>query len=199
VHRLSLIIGALLAATACGSTSTAPTNTPNTFHAEVADPAGDAAVSAAVPTPPDLIHGSVDVGGGSLTVTIQFAPGTLNRASTLLTIQLDTDQNPATGIPAANGVGIDYVLSMYGPTGTIVQQATPATCANGGACYTQVGTASLGLGTDTMTTTIPLSMLGNADGRLNYRVFASVPQPAPTPTITTDVMPDITLPPAHVP
>jgi hypothetical protein len=199
VHRLSLIIGALLAATACGSTSTAPTNTRNSFHAEVADPAGDAVVSSAVPTPPDLIHGSVDVGGGSLTVTIQFAPGTLNRTSTLLTIQLDTDQNPATGIPAANGVGIDYVLSMYGPTGTIVQQATPATCANGGACYTQVGTASLGFGTDTMTTAIPLSMLGNVDGRLNYRVFASVPQPAPAPTITTDVMPDITLPPSHVP
>jgi hypothetical protein len=199
MHRVSLIIGALLAATACGSTSTTPTNTPNTFHAEVTDPAGDAVASAAVPTPPDLIHGTVDVGGGSMTVTIQFAPGTLNRASTLLTIQLDTDQNPATGIPAANGIGIDYVLSLYGPTDTIVQQATPSTCVNGSACYTQVGTVALNIGTDTMTTTIPLSMLGNAGGRLNYRVFASVPQPAPAPTITTDVMPDITLPPAHVP
>jgi hypothetical protein len=198
VHRPSLLIGALLAATACG-TSTTPTNTSNTFHAEVSDPSGDATVSAAVLLPPDVIHGTVDVSGGVLTVTIQFAPGTLNRASTLLTIQLDTDQNPSTGIPAANGIGIDYVLSLYGPTSTIVQQATPSTCAAGGTCYTQVGTASLSIGTDTMATTIPLSMLGNANGRLNYRVFAAVPQPAPTPTITTDVMPDIALPPAHVP
>jgi hypothetical protein len=47
-----------------------------------------------------------------------------------------------------------------------------------------------------MATTIPLSMLGNADGRLTYRVFAGAPA---TQTITTDVMPDITLPPTHVP
>jgi hypothetical protein len=47
-----------------------------------------------------------------------------------------------------------------------------------------------------MATTVPLSMLGNAVGRLNYRVFASV---TANPTITTDVMPDMTLSPAHVP
>lgn len=197
--RLPLFAAMVLLTNACGSSSTAPTSTSTAFHAEVNDPTGDAAVSAAVPLPPDVIHGTADVGDGNVTLTIQFAPGTLNRASTLLTIELDTDQNAATGIPAANGVGIDYVLSLYGPTGTIVQQATPSTCTNAGACYTQVGTASLSIGTDTMTTTVPLSMLGNASGRLNFRVFASVPQPAPTPTITTDVMPDITLPPAHVP
>ena len=112
---------------------------------------------------------------------------------------LDNGPVPTINNNMGIGFGIDYVLSLYGPTGTIVQQATPATCASGGACYTQAGTTSLSFGTDTMTTTIPLSMLGSAAGRLNYRVFASVPQPAPTPTITTDVMPDITLPPAHVP
>ena len=190
------VLGAIVLLTAaCGSSTTAPTNGPLTLHAEVTDPAGDGVASAGAPTPPDLIHGTVDVAGGNLTVTIQFAPGTLD-PSTLLTVELDTDQNQATGIVAATGIGIDYVLSLYGPTQTLVQRASPSTCAGGGDCYTQVGTASLGIGTDTMTTTVPLSMLGNASGRLNYRVYAGV---LAHPTITTDVMPDVTLPPAHVP
>lgn len=193
--RVSVLGAIVLLTAACGSSTTAPTNAPPTLHAEVTDPAGDGVASAGVPTPPDLIHGTVDVAGGNLTVTIQFAPGTLD-LSTLLTIELDTDQNAATGIVAATGIGIDYVLSLYGPTQTLVQRANPSTCGTGGDCYTQVGTASLSMGTDTMTTTVPLSMLGNASGRLNYRVFAGV---LAHPTITTDVMPDVTLPPAHVP
>jgi len=195
--RLSVLAATILLTTSCASSTTTPTNAPLTLHAEVTDPAGDGVVSAGVPTPPDLIHGSVDVGGGNLTVTIQFAPGTLD-LSTLLTIELDTDQNPATGIVAATGVGIDYVLSLYGPTQTLIQRANPSTCASGGDCYTQVGTASLNVGTDTMSTTVPLSMRGNATGRLNYRVYAGVLAHSTT-TVTTDVMPDVTLPPAHVP
>jgi hypothetical protein len=68
----------------------------------------------------------------------------------------------------------------------------PSSCPSGGNCYTHLATASISVGTDTMATTIPLSTLGNADGRLNYRVFAGAPANA---TITTDVMPDMTLPP----
>jgi len=194
MHRLFLLIGVLAAATACGSSPTTPSSTVNTFHAEVTEGAGDAVVSAAVPTPPDLIHGTLDVGGGNLTVTIQFAPGTLG-PSTVVTILLDTDQNPATGFNDT-GYGIDYGVSLYASTAAFIQKANPSSCAGGGNCYTYVGTASVSLGTDTMATTIPLSMLGNADGRLHYRVFAGAPANA---TITTDVMPDMTLPPAHVP
>jgi hypothetical protein len=194
MHRLSFLIGVLVAATACGSPSTTPSSTLNTFHAEFTEAAGDAVVSAAVPMPPDLIHGTLDVGGGNLTVTIQFAPGTLS-PSTVVTILLDTDQNPATG-HLATGYGIDYGVSLYASTEAFIQKANPPSCASGGNCYTPVGTASVSLGKDTMATTIPLSMLGNADGRLNYRVFAGAPANS---TITTDVMPDMTLSPAHVP
>ena len=198
--RRLCVLGVLVAATACGSSSTTPSNattpsnTANTFHAEVTDPAGDEVASAAVPTPPDLIHGSVDVGGGNLRVTFQFAPGTLS-PSTVATILLDTDQNAATGFNDT-GYGIDYGVSLYASTAAFIQKANPSSCASGGNCYTYVGTASVSLGTDTMATTIPLSMLGNADGRLSYRVFAGAPANA---TITTDVMPDMTLPAAHVP
>jgi len=183
--RRLCVLGVLVAATACGSSpttpsnATTPSNTANTFHAEVTDPAGDEVVSAAVPTPPDLIHGTVDVGGGNLRVTFQFAPGTLG-PSTVVTILLETDQNPATGFNDT-GYGIDYGVSLYASTAAFIQKA---------------GTASVSLGTDTMATTIPLSMLGNADGRLTYRVFAGAPA---TQTITADVMPDITQPPTHVP
>ena len=170
MHRLFLLIGVLAAATACGSSPTTPSSTVNTFHAEVTEGAGDAVVSAAVPTPPDLIHGTLDVGGGNLTVTVQFAPGTLG-PSTVVTILLDTDQNPATGFNDT-GYGIDYGVSLYASTAAFVQKANPSSCASGGNCYTYVGTASVSVGTDTMATTIPLSMLGNADGRLTYRVFA---------------------------
>ena len=192
--RLFLLIGVFVAVTACGSPPTTPSRTANTFHAEVTDAGSDAVVSAAVPTPPDLIHGTLDVGGGNLTVTVQFAPGTLS-PSTVVTILLDTDQNPATGF-VATGYGIDYGLSLYASTEAFIQKANPSSCASGGNCYTYLATASISLGTDTMATTIPLSTLGNADGRLNYRVFAGAPANL---TITTDVMPDMTLPPARVP
>jgi hypothetical protein len=198
--RRLCVLGVLVAATACGSSpttpsnATTPSNTANTFHAEVTDPAGDEVVSAAVPTPPDLIHGTVDVGGGNLRVTFQFAPGTLG-PSTVVTILLETDQNPATGFNDT-GYGIDYGVSLYASTAAFIQKANPSSCASGGNCYTYVATASVSLGTDTMATTIPLSMLGNADGRLTYRVFAGAPA---TQTITADVMPDITQPPTHVP
>jgi hypothetical protein len=61
--RLFLLIGVLVAAIACGSSPTTPSRTANTFHAEVTDAASDAVVSAALPTPPDLIRGTLDVGG----------------------------------------------------------------------------------------------------------------------------------------
>jgi hypothetical protein len=192
--RLFPLIGVLVAAFACGNSPTTPSRTANTFHAEVTDAASDAVVSAAVPTPPDLIHATLDVGGGNLTVTVQFAPGTLS-PSTVVTILLDTDQNPATGFNDT-GYGIDYGVSLYASTQAFIQIANPSSCASGGNCYTYLATASISLGTDTMATTIPLSTLGSADGRLNYRVFAGA---GTNPTITTDVMPDITLPPAHVP
>jgi len=185
---------------ACGNNGPTAPSSPSLFHAEVTDPIGDAVASAGVPNPPDLVHGTVDVAGGNLTLTIQFAPGTFDRQTTHLTIELDTDQNPATGI-FAGSVGIDYIVDMWAARTpqTLVQQATPTTCAAGGACYVQVGTTSVTVGTDSMTATVPLVMLGNASGRLNYRVFAYGSPQLTTPTVVADVMPDISLPPAHVP
>src|SRR5216110_477571 len=102
--RLAGLAAIVFLAAACGSSgpsSTTAPSSPSSFHAEVADPVGDAVASAGVPNTPDVMHGTVDVGGGNVTLAIQFAPGTLDRATTRLTIELDTDQNPATGIVGA--------------------------------------------------------------------------------------------------
>jgi len=204
VHRLAIgAATAILSTAACGSNTTSPTAapSPNIFHAEVTDPVGDVVVTAGVPRPPDLVHATVDVVDGSVTLTIQFAPGTMSAQTTRLTIQLDTDQNASTGIPGGNGVGIDYILDLWAVRAqqTLVQQAQPASCASGSTCYTDVGAVSVTVGTETMSTTVPLAMLGNASGRMNYRVFAYTLPQATAPTVVADVMPDITVPAAHVP
>jgi hypothetical protein len=98
-------------------------------------------------------------------------------------------------------MGIDYVLDIWparSPS-TFTLQATPATCSSGGTCYVQVGTSTGTVGTNSLTTTTPLSMLGNATGRLNYRVLAYTSPATTTPTVVADVMRDISLPPAHIP
>jgi hypothetical protein len=197
-HVVPVLVALVSAACANSPSPSAPS--PATLHAEVSDPVGDAVPSPGVPISPDLVHGAADVSGGSITFTVQFAAGTMNAQTTRLTIELDTDQNASTGIAAA-GVGIDYILDLWPVRAqqTLVQQATPASCATGGMCYITVGSASVSVGTDTMSSTVPLTLLGNASGRMNYRVFAYTSPPSTTPTVVADVMPDITLAPAHVP
>ena len=199
---MRLAIGATtVILTACGSsTTTSPTvPSPNLFRAEVIDSVGDAVASPGVANAPDLVHGTFDVSSGNITFTIQFAAGTLNSQSTRVTVELDTDQDASTGNRVAGPLGVDYSLDLYAASQTTISRATPSTCSSGGQCYTTVGTASLTLGTDTMTATVPLATLGNASGRMNFRVGSYVfPSPV-TPTPSADWMPDITLPPAHVP
>jgi hypothetical protein len=194
-----LVTGAITVMLIACSTTTSPTRSENTFHADVVDPVGDAVAATGVTNPPDVVHGTVDVSSGNLTVTLQFAPGTLNAQSTRVAIELDTDQDASTGNRVAGPLGVDYVLDLYATSQTTISRATPSTCSSGGPCYTTAGTASLSLGTDTMTATVALTTLGNASGRLNFRVGTYVfPSPV-TPTPTADWMPDITLAPGHVP
>jgi len=49
-----------------------------------------------LPTRPDFVHRTLNVGGGNVTVTVRFASGTLT-PSMVATIQLDIDPNPAIG------------------------------------------------------------------------------------------------------
>src|SRR5215471_5809195 len=125
LQRLVAIVGVALTIAGCGSSTPSAPSSPATLHSETADPLGDAIVSAGNPIPPDLVHAVADVVSGSLTFTIQFASGTFDRATTRVTIELDTDQNPATGNAAAGPIGIDYVLDLWTARNppAIVQQA----------------------------------------------------------------------------
>ena len=196
-----ILVSLAVGTASCGSSPTASSSSSVTFHAEASDPVGDAVSAPGVPSAPDLVHGTVDVANSNATFAIQFAPGTMSLQTTRLTVELDTDQNPATGITGASGLGIDYVLDLWAArtdSQTLIQHAMPATCSSGGVCYTDVGSAPLTLGTDTVSTTVPLAMIGNASGRMNVRVFAYA-SPQNATSAVADVMPDITLAPVHVP
>ena len=68
---------------------------------------------------PDIVSASVVVNDSWITFTMQFAPGTLDLATTKSAFNVDADQNSATGI-SWNGLGVDFVVSQgyLGNTGT---------------------------------------------------------------------------------
>jgi len=103
----------LLAAMSCGGSTTAPATT--ALHAEVSDRTGDAVPDPGVPVSPDLVHGTVDVSAGNITIAVQFAPGTFDRSTSRLTIELDTDQSASTGLRTADGLGVEYALDVFAP------------------------------------------------------------------------------------
>jgi hypothetical protein len=105
----------ILLAAACGGGSTT-TPTPTALHAELGDPGGDALADPSVSVSPDLVHATVDVSAGNIAFAIQFAPGTLDRSTSRVTIELDTDRNSSTGIRQADGVGVEYAVDMWAPT-----------------------------------------------------------------------------------
>jgi len=195
VKRVARIASFLvsLAAIAC-SNSTSPTTASTTLHAEVADPIGDAVVDARVPRPPDLVHATADAAIGSITFVVQFAPGTLDRQTTRVSVLLDTDQDGSTGIRQGNGLGADYGVDVAAASGlAAVTKANPAACAARLSCFDPVGSVPLTFLTDAVQLTVPLSLLGDDDGRMNFQMSSYV-MVAPLTSVTFDFMPDSNLP-----
>jgi hypothetical protein len=71
---VQLAVAATIVTPACGGRSTTAPST-SALHAEMSDPSGDAVAPTGIATPPDLIHGTVDVSGG---------PSTFNSPPTVL-------------------------------------------------------------------------------------------------------------------
>ena len=173
------------------------------FHVQVLDPAGDAAAVGGVTQPPDLAGGIVDVREGRITFDIRFAKGTLDPATTRLTIELDTDQLESTGMHTTYGLGIDYVLDLWAPTRqALVLKAVPSGgCTTESPCYTRTAMTPLIVMPDEMMATINLSELGPSDGRMRFRVLAYAMTPGVSPQLPTkiaDFMPDVASPPGRV-
>ena len=99
----------------------------------------------------------------------------------------------AAALPAAD-YGIDLVAST---TLANVTRADPAGCAAQLSCFNVAGSAPITVGTDSMQVTVPLSLLGNADGRMAFAMNAYVLVATAT-AVVFDVMPDANQSPARV-
>lgn len=170
-------------------------------HGEATDPVGDAVPVPGAAHPPDLVHGAVDIVKGEVTFGIRFANGSLDDQTTRVTIELDVDRNPATGIRTPQGLGIDFIVDLWARNGeATIERAVPTgACTTASPCYATVGRAYFRTVDDEMRATIPAALVGITDGPVTFRVMAYVsPQDTDRPTIVSDVMPDQHLPPGVV-
>jgi hypothetical protein len=150
---------------------------PQRLHAEVRDSSVDALPDYRVLVTPDIVLALVDVGADEIVFRLRHRPGSFDSSITRLTIELDTDQNASTGLES-----IEYSVFVYpaGAKGADVARAT-----NTG--HTVVATVPVSFVTDGCDLAIPRSLLGNEDGRFDFRVKVYA-QPA-LPLIL-DVLPD---------
>jgi len=199
------VAGIVLASVSCGGSKAPPSSpTPtSTFHGAVSDPRGDRLAVLGLTIPPDLIGATIDVSGGSATILVTFAPGTLERTFTMFSVLLDTDENPATGnagiIGDSTTFGWDYSISGVNPQGSTVAQIVRALGPGQPGQVTPIGTATVTFPSDDQArVTVPLSLLGNDDGRMNFKVSGQQWITMSSATGVLDWMPDVGLPPGQV-
>jgi hypothetical protein len=168
---------------------------------QVSDPAGDAYDASNVSPDPDLVSATGTVTGENLILNVQFAPNTFSTASSGAQFMLDTDRNPQTGHPGVNAgcqddaslIGNEYVVDMnfYNNTGQARLRKNNGTCNS----FSNVGVFDVVIKNNGMEVTIPLALLGSADGRMNFKVasYAVLTEGGGT-TGVLDYMTDIGLP-----
>jgi len=194
-------VALLVTAAACSGSNTSP-SVPS-LTGSVTDPAGDTVIlpvlrdglllTPFVPVAPDLIAAALDASGGSLTATISFAPGTFSRTDSFACVMLDVDENAGTGVPSPGGdvpLGYDYSICAVSPRASTTAQVSQWSSG------TAVGVGSVAAtfpSADQVRFTVPLSMLGNDDGRMAFKVQSM--QWVDLPILNTasiDWMPDLT-------
>lgn len=185
---LTLAAGFCLAGCSKGSptTPTAPSTPPaptRGIFGEVTDPIGDAQARplAGVTAPPDLVGATIEAKDGLLTATVSFAAGTMSQSNTRWFIQLDLDQDPATGAHRGEAVvsdpliGYEYIIS-FGSSPGVAQTGILRMRFDGNVrrwFSDTAGTAEVTFPTANQArAVIPLTLLGNDDGRLAFRVIA---------------------------
>jgi hypothetical protein len=195
--RTTAYLAIVLTVSVCGCSTTAPSTTTATPHGEVSDPVGDAIADSRVPVSPDLVHATADVQAGNITFVVQFASGTFDRPTTRVSMVLDTDQNASTGILQLDGVGADYGIDLDASTSqAAVTKADPVGCAAHSSCFSPITLAPITFVTNGVQVTLPLSLLGNSDGRMTFQLHSYVLVAGAA--VVVDFMPDSTLPPGRV-
>jgi len=166
---------------------------------KLTDAKGDVSPSAQLPVPPDLIEATIKVDRGVFTLTISFARGTLS-PQTSVTVYLDTDEDPSTGEIAFRTdsvpIGADYVLRGLQPHDPARAALTHQTASNQQDFNGIVGVTTPA--PDTRQIELPLSRLGNDDGRLKFKVmcaqvvnFTQTDQRSTQTIVYADTMPNL--------
>ena len=156
------------------------------FAPIIDDPLGDHITSPGNPIVDiDMVEGGTN--GTSVTLKVHFSPDTV-MSEVVGFIDLDTDQNPATGIPpnanvfipgTMQDIGVDFFLSLFNlPFGGPVDVFDAIT-------GVLVGSVPATIVGQSLEITVPLAMLGGDDGAMDVgMVLGNAPQP-------TDAAPNV--------
>ena len=203
----TLIGAAVLLAAVSGCTGSSapgtPTVTVQTFTGRLTDPSGDTVSRSSVAVSPDLVAAAIEVGSGTVDVAVALAAGTLSQSQTMCAVLFDTDENASTGSPGVDGdasdaslMGVDYMLNAISPRDSMRAQVLRATGPNQ---FTVVGSTPVVLTSpQQFRLSLPLSALGNDDGRLRFSLTCSQWISDTTVSGITDYMPDLGTTPALV-
>jgi hypothetical protein len=201
----SSVGGVVLMSFACGGSKTPsdPSPTTSVLKGTVSDPVGDRQTVLGVSIPPDLIAAAIEVSGGNATILVTFAPGTFERTFTLFSVLLDTDESPDTGNPGsgadATTFGWNYSISGVNPQGSTTAQISRALNPILPGQVTSIGTATVTFpAADQARVVVPLSLLGNDDGRMSFKVICQQWIAGTISTGVLDWMPDVGQPPGQV-
>lgn len=174
-----------LAIAACDKTPAAPTGP----TVSVTDVTGDAGAPINTAPAPDLSGVTMSLAQSTVVADVTFAPGTLSQSLTNVLIVFDVDESASTGTPGidaagddAAGFGTDYFIQCVGG------QCEVRT----GSGLTVTGTVSASYpGSGQMHVVIPLTMIGNDDGRLRFKVLARQSLTGGGVTGVLDIMPNV--------
>jgi hypothetical protein len=184
------LFAVLLLSAGCSATDSPG---PHTFLGQGSDPSGDGGVA-------DLVSAVFEIAGTSFTVRAQTTAATFNADSLLITFNVDTDGNAATGYTTTNpghvGLGIDCLIEL-GKVAPTLRAARVQRWQ--GIAFAPVATAAVTVISNGYEATLPLNACPElASGDAVFRVDAFRQLSALSYTIRQDWLPDPTLAPLQL-
>lgn len=173
----ALLLAAALVTTSHVASAQTP-SAPGLVHAEIRDTSVDALPHVKIPVSPDLVLAVIDVGAADVAFQFRFRPGSFDRSTTRLTVELDIDQNAATGV-----AGVEYEVRMFpagGRGGEVVRTVDKT--------ETVAGRVPVNCVEDGCDVSVPYRLLAEDDGRFDFRVRVYAEPALP---VVIDVLPDV--------
>ena len=163
---------------------------PEVLVGRLTDPAGDVDVNAGEP---DLVSATVHRDGTDLIFRVRFASESFDADTTRAQLILDTDRTASTGHPGVNSgcvddngiIGAEFLVNLLGTSGTVLKYA--GTCNS----FTVVSTFSFNPVPGGFEIRLPLSVIEETDGALNFKVVTSTALGGGTFTGVLDYMSDV--------